>query len=263
MAITIKPGYRAPAAGIAAAALLIGSFLLGTAQSGAAGSGPGTGSGGTSALATLTSSVTGGKITVTGTGTVNGTPNQLVLSMGVQVNAASVSSALQQANRAASRVIASLVASGVTKVNISTSGLSIQPNYRGSGQVPIGYGVSEELTATLTTLSKAGSQIQAAVTAGGNATTVDGISVNLTDTSALLADARAKAVRDAQTKATQFVQAMGEHLGPVISISDQTSSGPYFENYGAEPAASGAARVPISPGTQQVSVQIVVVYWIG
>jgi uncharacterized protein YggE len=261
MAITIKPGYRAPAAGIAAAALLIGSFLLGTAQSGSAASQAGTGS--TSALTTLTSSVTGGKITVTGTGTMNGTPDQLVLSMGVQVNAASVSSALQQANRAASRVIAALAASGVTKANIATSGLSIQPNYRGSGQVPVGYGVSEELTATLTTLSKAGSQIQAAVTAGGNATTVDGISVNLTDNSRLLADARAKAVHDAQTKATQFAQAMGEHLGPVISVSDQTSFNPYPENFATAPSAAGAARVPVSPGTQQVSVQIVVVYSIG
>lgn len=261
MAITIKPGYRAPAAGIAAAALLIGSFLLGTAQSGSAASQ--TAGGSTGSLATLTSSITGGKITVTGTGTMNGTPNQLVLSMGVQVNAGSVSTALQDANRATSRVIAALTAGGVTKANIATSGLSIQPNYRGSGQVPVGYGVSEELTATLTALSKAGSQIQAAVTAGGNATTVDGISVNLTDDSSLLAGARAKAVHDAQTKATQFAQAMGEHLGPVISISDQTSSGPYFANYAAEPAASGAGRVPVSPGTQQVSVQIIVVYSIG
>jgi uncharacterized protein YggE len=260
MAITFKPSYRAPAAGIAAAALLIGSFLLGTAQSGSAAGRAA--SGGSAPVALLTSSGAGGKITVTGTGTVTGTPDQLVLTMGVQINASSVSAALQEANRAANRVMASLRNGGVSKADIQTSGLSIQPNYRGSGQVPSGYGVSEQLTATLTSLAKAGSQIQAAVSAGGNATVVDGVSLNLTDTSNLLAMARAKAVLDAQTKAAQFAHALGHPLGAVISISDQSSTTPYplFAQ-----AASGAAggHVPISPGSQQVSVQITVVYSIG
>jgi len=257
MAITIKPGYRAPAAGIAAAALLIGSFLLGTAQSGSTAGR--TTSGGRSA--TLTAAAAPGRITVTGTGTVTGTPNQLILSMGVQVNAGSVSSALQQANQAVNRVIASLRAGGVSAADIQTSGLSIQPNYRGSGQVPIGYGVSEQLTATLTNLSKAGSQIQAAVTAGGNATTVDGVSLNLTDTGALLAKARAAAVQDAQTKATQFAKALGVPLGVVGSISDQSSFSPY--PYYMPTASAAAGKVPVSPGSQQLSVQITVVYSLG
>jgi uncharacterized protein len=259
MTITIKPIYRAAAAGVAAAALLAGSFLLGTTQSGSAADRAG--SDGSRPATLLSSSGAGGKITVTGTGTVTGTPNQLTLSMGVQVNAASVSAALQQANQAASRVISALRHSGVAAADIQTADLSISPNYRGSGQVPIGYGVSEQLTATLTNLSKAGSQIQAAVSAGGNATTVNGVSLNLTDTSALLARARAAAVKDAQAKAGQFAHALGQPLGPVISISDQ-SQGPEVPFF-ASAASSAQRRVPISPGSQQVSVQITVVYAIG
>lgn len=258
MAITIKPGYRAPAIGVASAALLVGSFLLGTVQASPSGGAAGA----TARAATLTPAAGGGKITVTGTGTVTGTPNQLVLSMGVQVNSSSVSSALAQANHATSRVIAALKSGGVAAANIATSGLSIQPNYRGSGQVPIGYGVSEQLTATLTDLSKAGSQIQAAATAGGNATTVDGVSLNLTDTSGLLARARAAAVRDARAKATQFASALGESVTGVISVSDQSSSTPYPE-FAAAGAAQKSASVPVSPGSQQVSVQITIVYAVG
>lgn len=258
MAITIKPSYRAPAAGVAAAALLIGSFLLGTSQSGTATAG----TSGASAAAILTSSGAGAKITVSGTGTVTGTPSQLILSMGVQINAPSVSAALRRANRAAGRVISSLKSGGVPEADIQTSGLSIQPNYRSSGQVPVGYGVSEELTATLGNLGRAGSQIQAAVTAGGNATTVDGVSLNLTDTSGLLARARAAAVRDAQAKAAQFARALGQPLGPVLSISDQSSAIPSPVLFNG-PVASPASRVPISPGSQQVSVQITVVYSIA
>jgi uncharacterized protein YggE len=255
MPISIKPGYRAPAIGVASAALLVGSFVLGTAQASPSAAGAGVRD------AALTQPAGGGKITVTGTGTVTGTPNQLVLSMGVQVNSSSVSSALAQANQATSRVTAALKSGGVTAANIQTSGLSIQPNYRGSGQVPVGYGVSEQLTATLTDMGKAGSVIQAAVSAGGNATTVDGISLNLTDTSGLLARARAAAVRDAQAKATQFASALGEHVTGVISVSDQTSTTPYPVSAAAGFAKSTA--VPVSPGSQQVSVQITIVYGVG
>jgi len=97
MSVAIKPASRATGIGVAAAALLIGSFLLGSARSGSAATGT-TNSGGSGGLM-LTTSASGGKITVTGTGTVSGRPDQLVLSMGVQTSASSVSTALREANR--------------------------------------------------------------------------------------------------------------------------------------------------------------------
>lgn len=260
MSISKEPVIRGMAAGVVAAGLLIGAFALGSAQSGPARSGSTQTSTGASGIV-LSSSQAGGKITVTGTGTVTGTPNQLVLSMGVQANASSVSDALRQANEAASRVMAALRAHGVSKADIATSGLSIGPTYRGGSRVPVGYAVSEELTATLRVLAKAGSQIQAAVNAGGNATTVDGVSLNLTDTGGLLAKARTAAVRDAQAKASQFARALHRPLGGVISVSDQSSAVPFPEFAGLSAKAAGS--VPISPGRQQVSVQITVVYAIG
>jgi hypothetical protein len=261
MIINIKSIYRPIAIGIASAAVLIGSFLLGSAQSGSATT-SGSGGVGHSAAFVLTSSGAGGKITVTGNGTVTGTPNQLVLSMGVQTSASSVSTALAQANAATRRVIRALKADGVPAADIQTSGLSISPNYSGQSQVPTGYAVSEQLTATLSSLAKAGSQIQAAVSAGGNATTVNGVSLNLTDTSTLLAQARTSAVRDAQAKAAQFARALGRPLGGVISISDQSQMVP-FPEFSVSAGRAAAPSVPISAGKQQVSVQITVVYAIG
>ncbi|HUJ04700.1 MAG TPA: SIMPL domain-containing protein [Streptosporangiaceae bacterium] len=259
MNLAIKPRYRAPLIGAAAAALLIGSFLLGTTRSGGPG---GVGVGGRPVTTLLSSSSGDGKITVTGSGTVTGTPNQLVLDMGVQVNAASVSAALSQANSAAAKVIASLEKNGVARSDIQTSDLSIQPTYRGKGIAPVGYGVSEELTATLVHLATAGTQIQDAVTAGGNDVVVNEVSLNLTDTSGLLAQARAKAVADAQAKATQFARALHQPITGVISVSDQTTTLP-TPFYAAAQPASAAPSVPVSPGSQQVTVQITVVYAIG
>lgn len=258
----LKSRYRALAFGGIAVAILIGAFALGTTQGSAAPASAGHNSSTTQGTAVLTSAGSA-RITVTGTGTVNGTPNQLTLSMGVQVNAPSVSSALTEANQAISRVSAALKARGVAANDIQTSGLSIQPNYRDNSPTPDGYGVSEYLTATLNRISAAGAQIQAAVQAGGNAVTIDGVSLDLTDTSGLLARARAAAVADARHKAAQYARAIGQPLGPVISITDQAPGQPTPIFAQASGAAPRAPSVPISPGTQQLSVSVTVVYAIG
>ena len=257
MTISITPAVRGAAVGTAAAALLIGAFTLGVSRGGGATpEGPGRPG------ATLVAAVRSGRITVTGSGSVTGTPNQLTLTMGVQVNGSSVASALQQASQAVRRVTGALRARGVTAADIQTSGLYIQPNYQSGSQTPSGYGVSESLTATLTRIAAAGGQITAAVHAGGNATTVSGVSLNLTDDSRLLATARARAVADARAKAAQYAHALGQPLGPVISLTDQSSSW----SPPVPMAASGSAAksaVPISPGSQQLSVSVTAVYGVG
>jgi uncharacterized protein YggE len=249
-----NPAYRAAGIGVAAAALLVGAFTIGLSQ----------GAGSTAQAATATGQQQGapsgaGRITVTGTGTVTGTPNQLVLSMGVQVNGGSVSGALAQANQATDRVTAALKGLGVSSGDIQTAGLSIYPSYSDRSQVPTGYQVTESLTATLRQLDKAGQQIQAAADAGGNAITVSNVSLNLTDDGPLLAVARANAMKDARAKADQFARAAGEQLGQIISITPVGSSGPPVFNPMAS-ASAGSAAVPISPGSQQVSVSVTVVY---
>ena len=243
---TAAPGTAAP-----------GTAAPGTAAPGTA-AGTGTGPGG--ATAALTASQSPARITVTGTGTVSGTPDQLVLSMGVQASAASVGAALQQADQAVRQVTGALRRSGVAAADLQTSGLSIQPNYQGSSPTPVGYGVQESLTATLRHLTTAGAQIGAAVRAGGNAVTVDGVALNLADDSGLLAAARAAAMADAKVKAGQYARAIGQPLGSVVSITDQAPPGPVPA---FAPNASATKSVPISPGSQQLSVSVTVVFALG
>jgi hypothetical protein len=255
MAISTSPTYRAAAAGVGAAAVIIGAFSLGASRGGRT-------SGGAPAAnaATLTAAQSAGRITVTGTGTVTGVPNQLILSMGVQVNGYSVTSALTKANADVRTVTAALRGRGVARSDIQTSGLNISPNYNNSGVIT-GYSVSESLTATLNQLGRAGAEIDAAVRAGGNAVTVDGVSLNLTSTGPLMAAARASAVADARAQAQQFASALNEPLGPVISISPVQQQPVTPQDFGYNAAASSLKRsVPISPGTQQLSVSITVVY---
>jgi uncharacterized protein len=246
MAISITPGYRAAGIGVAAAALLVGAFSLGA------------GHGSPRAAAATLTAAQQGRITVTGNGTVTGVPNQLSLALTVQVNSYSVSSALSQANQTTRAVTAALTRRGVARSDIQTSDLNISPNYAGNSPVPTSYAVSESLTATLSNLATAGGQINAAVRAGGNAVSVDNVSLNMTDTGKLMAAARARAVADARAQASQYAAALGEPLGAVISVTPvQQTVTPQF--FGAQ-ASKASASVPISAGTQQLTVSITVVY---
>jgi uncharacterized protein len=159
-------------------------------------------------------------------------------------------------------ITAALTRSGVSAPNIQTSGLSIQPNYSGSG-VPKGYGVSEQLSVTLNSLSSAGTQISEAARAGGNATVIDGVSLNLSDTGALLASARAKAVADARAKASAYARALGRPLGPVVSMTETPPAQPFQPFPYNAPAPSARSAVPVHPGTQQLSVTVTVVFALG
>jgi len=171
-----------------------------------------------------------------------------------------VSTALSDANQAVSRVTGALRDHGVAAADIQSADLYISPDLRGAAQTPDGYSVSESVTATLRQVSAAGGQIDAAVRAGGNAVTVNGISLNLTDTSSLLASARKAAVANARTKAAQYAAALGQPLGPVVSITDAADTGPFFPAAARTAAGAAESSVPISPGTQQLSVSVTVVY---
>jgi uncharacterized protein YggE len=239
---------RALLTGVTAAGLLIGAFAAGAAQGGDPAAAA-TASGHTLAVQPGTAGAdgaSGAKITVTGTGAVSGTPDQLLLSMGVQTSDASVSAALQRASHAVRAVTAALARSGVRRSDIQTSGMSIQPQY-GNSALPTGYGVSESIAVTLRRLATAGTQISDAVRAGGNATEVDGVSLNVSDASSLLAAARARAVADARTKAAQYARALGRSVGPVVSMSEQGSAEPL------PVIAPGAARSSATPSPVPVA----------
>ena len=258
MGVRLSSTQRGVAAGLASAGLLIGAFTIGAAQTSASPS-----AGGAALTAAAAPGQPGARITVTGTGNVSGAPNQLVLSMGVQTSGSSVAGALRQANEAVRAITRVLTHSGVSGSSIQTSGLSIQPNYSSSG-TPSGYAVSEQLSVTLNNLSTAGTQISQAARAGGNATVIDGVSLDLSDTGTLLASARAKAVADAEAKASAYARALGRPLGAVISMSETQPPQPVYPfpipNAARAPAA---APVPVHPGTRQLSVTVTAVFALG
>jgi uncharacterized protein len=68
------------------------------------------------------------------------------------------------------------------------------------------------------------------------------------------------AVRSVALGTAQYARALGQPLGAALSVSDQTPA-PILPLPSA--AASKAASVPISPGSQQLSVSVTIVYALG
>jgi uncharacterized protein YggE len=199
-------------------------------------------------------------ITVMGEGIVKGKPDVMTINLGVQTRDTSANGALNQANEKATQLIATLKAAGVQSDDITTTDVSIYPQYDSAGQHVVGYNASNQVVARFKDLTKAGEVIDAAAGAVGDAITLGGVSFSIDDTGALKQQARVGAVNAAKAQADQLAAAAGTKVGRVLTINETSVALPYPQYYAAAPTADKAASTPIEPGTQQVSLNVTVVY---
>jgi uncharacterized protein YggE len=110
--------------------------------------------------------------------------------------------------------------------------------------------------------SNTGAVVGAALRAG--ATTVHGISLTVSDRSALEREARDKAIADANARAAQLAGGFHATVGALRYVSDGVSyqtPGPYIEPMMGGVGGGGAgSTVPISTGELSVTAHIEVVF---
>lgn len=199
-------------------------------------------------------------ITAHGVGQVSGTPDKATIELAVATRDPSAQAALAENTQRSVALRAQLTAKGVAEADVATSRLSVNPTFDNTGTIT-GYEVVNQVTVTIRDIAAAGEIIDAAAQAVGDAVRVQALRFAIDDDSALLAAARTAAVRQAQEQAEQLAAAAGVSLGAIRSITE-TSSGPQPPT----PLDAGAVAdrsVPVSPGTQQLSVRVEIVYEIG
>jgi uncharacterized protein len=203
-------------------------------------------------------------VTVSAIGTVTGTPDTINASFSVSVTASTVKGAVNSANVDMARVQKALHAHGVADKDLQTSNVSLYSySSRAKKGAPLvrHYVMSESLTATLRSIDKSSAAISAAVAAGGTSVSLDQISLDLTDDSALLTAARKSAFDAAKAKATQYASLAGRPLGAVSAISETVSNPtPAIYYRGFDAAASTPASIPIEKGSQDVNVTVTVTF---
>ena len=250
--------------GLAAAALFV---VLGGAAAGAAVASGGGGATAGAAAKGRTSDPPrcgGGapKVTVTGRGSVAITPNLLTLSLDVHTTGTDANAALAQNNTVTAAVLHALLTGGVARQDLQTTGLSIQPNYVRTGQTISGYGVDDTVVAKIKKFAAAGTLIDAAVAAGGNATRINSLSFSLTHPLRAQARARDQAVHQAVGHAKAMAAAADQRLGGICAIHDTTTTTPTVPINFAYGAAAPTARtpVPVEAGSQTVSARVTIVF---
>ncbi len=167
------------------------------------------------------------RIIVSGEGQAAVAPDLAILSLSVMREAKTAREALDANNAAMSEVIAAIKLFGIADRDLQTAGVQINPRYNynnkpdGSQDAElVAYQVTNMLTVRIRDIVKTGEVLDKAVSLGVNQG--GSIAFSNEDPSAVIDEARKKAVADAMAKAKTLSAAAGVGLGRVLEISDQS-----------------------------------------
>jgi uncharacterized protein len=200
-------------------------------------------------------------VTVSGTATIKATPDEAVVSLGVQTQANTAQGALSENAVKMTALIASLMDKGIAKGDIATSYVSIYPTYGNNGMDITGYQAVNQVDVTLRDIATVGEVIDDAVKAGANLS--NGITFQLSDENQGVNQALDDAVNNARSKAETLAAAGDAQLGQVVSIQESSygSTPPiYYGRDMAGGAADAEMSTPIQPPTLETQVSVTVTW---
>jgi hypothetical protein len=201
------------------------------------------------------------QVTVVGQGQVQGTPDTLTADVSIEFLAPDVTTAMNQTSERQQAVIDALVGSGIDRKDISTTQVSLQPQFGDNSNI-VGYRASNSISVKIRKLDSASQALALIVTTGGDATRLNSVNYSIDDDSQLVKDARARAFNDAKDRAQQYAQLSGLDLGKVITISEVAGSSQPPTPM-PTPRSAMAEAVPLSPGQQTVGFSVTVAWELG
>ncbi|PKL58253.1 MAG: SIMPL domain-containing protein [Methanomicrobiales archaeon HGW-Methanomicrobiales-5] len=210
-------------------------------------------------------------IHASGTGNVIGTPDRAQVTFSVQTENPDVKIAQQDNAVRMANVINALVAVGIPRDALKTTGYNIYPVYEDYSKSVIDqkirtYQVTNTLTVTLHDVNRTGDVIDVAVANGINQASSIQFLLSDEQSQVLRTEALKKAVSRARADADTVAGALGTSI---IGVQSADISGGYspvlFENYqyaGGDALMKSATPTPIQPGDITVSAQVSITYLI-
>jgi uncharacterized protein len=209
------------------------------------------------------------RISVSGEGEASAAPDMAVISLTVLRDAPTAREALDANTKAMGDVLAAMKATGIADKDLQTSGFSIQPRYvypdpnKAEPQEPkiVGYSVVNTLGVRVRDLTKVGEVLDQSVTLGIN----QGGDIQFVkdDASAVMDEARKKAVESALAKAKTITSTAGVGIGRILDMSEQSFQPGPMPMMRAEMAMSksaDASPVPIATGENSYRVTVNVTF---
>lgn len=204
-------------------------------------------------------------IAVSGTGRVAVVPDVALVNLGVEVTRSTVAEARSAAATAMDSVRASLKRNNIDDKDIATQYFSIQPQYgtsdtfdRGTPRIT-GYSVVNQLSVKVRRIDDVSKVVDAAVTAGGDAARVQGVTFTVDKPEQFQSQAREQAVADARARAEQLAKLAGVKLGSARAVSE-TSGGIPTDFAKLAVPATGSGETSFSPGQTEITLSVSVVY---
>ena len=205
-------------------------------------------------------------ITVNASGTVEREPEQGVVLLAVESEAANARAAADANAQKMTQLLTALRRSRLTDRQIRTVSYELRPEYerRERGQEPpriVSYRAVNMVQITVDTVARLGSVIDAAIAAGANR--VANIRFQLRDPHAAHLEAVQIAVRNARREAEAVAQAAGQRLGPPLNINTGgfQPPPPPMPAYRMEAVDMAAQAVtPVESGVLSVTAHVNVVF---
>ncbi len=160
------------------------------------------------------------------TETVLGAPDTATFSTGVTSKAATAQEALRTNSTDMEKVIAQIVALGIKRQDVQTSGINLNADYEyfNDGRQPrfIGYQVTNQVTVKVRQMARLGAILDAVVSKGAN--NISGPSFSLDDDTAAQREARDKAMERAQGQAMDYARRTGFTGVQLLAVSEAISN---------------------------------------
>jgi uncharacterized protein YggE len=241
-----------------------------------------------------------GGIYVTGSGEAKGKPDLARTNVGIEVRAATVQQATEQANAQIANVLKVLKSQGIADTDLRTHGFSVsydreyvpprpldepavstapaaEPAPKGARRAPAAqiaqasapapapvqrgsYVVTNMVEVTIRNLDKLGEVLGSVTAAGAN--NVWGISFDIDDKRPLIEQARAQAVERAKADAARVAALSGLTLGPIVEISDAAAGGVVRPEFGGAVRAQ-SMDVPVERGEMTITHHVTLRYAIA
>ncbi len=198
-------------------------------------------------------------VEMTGTGSASAAPDVVALDVGVRCQGTSVATALGEADAKMAAIVLVAKADGVADRDVQTTGASVYPQYDRDGTNVVGYVAAQSLRLRVRDRGQVGTLIAGFSERAGNSLTIDNISLQLSDPSALLGEARDAAFADAEAKARQYARLARRELDRVVFVVD-SPGGPVLPmpamRMAYKDAAMGAS-MPVEAGESSVTASVV------
>jgi uncharacterized protein YggE len=148
----------------------------------------------------------------------------VIVNLGVIVFESELTRAKEEHDRIVRDVLAAAQKAGVSKENLKTGYLGIQPKYRETGveRVFLGYDVRQTIIVTVTDVERAEIVLSSLLDAGANQ--VHGVEFQSSDLRKHKDEARSLALDAAKEKAEAMGKRLGQKIGRPISITEEPAA---------------------------------------